>query len=214
MPTTCSLPMIADFLLSGDGSAAAWSTIPWHDLARVEGSDSYRTRCKQARSATGLYLLVDCQDERLDCTHREDGADLFTEDVVEWFLQPDPSIPVYVEYEISPLGRHLVLIVINNGTAFHGWTGWKVDGKRAIRRAVSTRGGPCEPGAQVSGWSVEAFLPWTLFQGFANVPPQREWRGNVYRIDQSKGRCSKWALAPETGGGFHRMDGFATLRFS
>ncbi len=207
-PHTFMLPEVADFPLSGDGGAAAWSGVPWHDLARVAGEAPYRTRCKQARSQTGLYLLVDGEDARLDCTLTCDGADLFTEDVVEWFLQPDPSLPVYVEYEISPLGHHLVLLVVNNGQRFHGWTGWKMDRDRTIRRAVQVRGGPPCPGATVTGWSVEAFLPWELFRGFTNVPMQAPWHGNVYRID----RDSKWALAPATGGEFHDVGRFAVLQ--
>ena len=209
---TCPIPMMPDFALTGDGNAAPWSAIAWQEMAQVAGDADLPTRCKQGRSATGLYLLVDCVDTRIDCTHTVDGADLFQEDVVEWFLQPDPALPLYVEYEISPLGHHLVLIVPTSGRGFHGWTGWKMEGGRAIRRAVTVRGGQQRPGAAITGWSVEVFLPWDLFRGFANVPPQPDapWRGNVYRID----RAAKWALAPETGPHFHNVNDFAELRFT
>jgi hypothetical protein len=200
-----SIPLANDFELDGSGGAAAWSAVPFIDLTLVGGASRHRTRCKQLRSATGLYLLVDAEDDRIDCTKTSDGEDLFTEDVVEWFLQPDPGTPVYIEYEISPLGHHLVLIVPNNGRSFHGWQGWKMDRDRTIRRAVQVRGGECRPGAAVTGWSVEVFLPWDLFRGFANVPPASSWRGNVYRID----RDAKWALDPAVRGEFHDMANFA-----
>jgi hypothetical protein len=203
------IPTIADFVLDGAGGTAAWSEVPWHDLALVAGTSQHHTRCKLARSATGLYLLVDAQDDRIDCTKTRDGEDLFTEDVVEWFLQPDPAVPVYIEYEISPLGHHLVLIVPNNGRVFHGWQGWKMDRDRTIRRAVQVRNGECRPGASVTGWSVEVFLPWELFRGFANVPAAAPWRGNVCRID----RDSKWALEPAVGGQFHAADRFPSFVF-
>src|ERR1043165_1207680 len=144
-----AVPLVADFALTGDGAAEPWRAVPWNDLAHVGGPQTYRTRCKQARSATGLYLLVDCEDQRLDCTLASDGADLFTEDVIEWFLQPDPAVPLYVEYELSPLGFHLVLLVPNHRGAFHGWTGWKVEDRCAVRRAVAVRGGEARPGAAI-----------------------------------------------------------------
>lgn len=205
-----TLPMVADFALDGSGGAAAWTESPWNDLTRVAGTSPHCTRCKQARSASGLYLLVDAQDDRIDCTKTSDGEDLFTEDVVEWFLQPDPATPVYIEYEISPLGHHLVLIVPNDGRSFHGWQGWKMDRNRIIRRAVQVRGGERRPGAAVTGWSIEVFLPWALFRGFVNVPPAASWRGNVYRID----RDSKWALGPAVRDQFHDMRNLAEFRFS
>ena len=119
-----------------------------------------------------------------------------------------PATPVYIEYEISPLGHHLVLIVPNNGLVFHGWQGWKMDRDRTIRRAVQVRGGERLPGATVTGWSVEVFLPWDLFRGFANVPPTAPWHGNVYRID----RDVKWALGSAVGGHFHDLVNFAEFR--
>jgi hypothetical protein len=200
---------IPDLVLDGSGNAPMWSAVPWFELTRVAGDAGYRTRCKLGRSVQGLYLLADAEDARIDCTKQADGEDLFTEDVIEWFLQPDPAVPVYIEYEISPLGHHLVLIVPNAGRGFHGWQGWKMDGSRAIRRAVQVRGGPQAPGAAVQGWSLEVFLPWDLFRGFANVPPTGPWRGNVYRID----RDSTWALAPAVGSQFHDAQGFATFVF-
>ena len=200
---------IPDFVLTGDGTAEPWNTVPWLVMPRVTGEARFLTRCKLGRSATGLYLLADCADDRLDCSLTCDGADLFTEDVVEWFLQPDPSMPLYLEYEISPLGHHLVLLVPNHRGRFHGWTGWKMDQDRSIRREVRVRGGPQLPGATVSGWCAEVFLPWDLFRGFPNVPPESPWHGNVYRID----RDSKWALGTATGGDFHDYERFARFTF-
>ena len=213
-PTAVTIPHGDDFELTGDGAAAAWQAIPWLDLERVGGPAPYRTRCKQLRSATGLYLLVDCEDRRLDNTMQADGLDLFTEDVVEWFLQPDPAVPLYIEYELSPLGHHLVLLVPNAGKGFHGWTGWKVEGKRAVRRATAVRGGERAPGAAVTGWSAECFLPWSLFRGLGNIPlaDGGTWRGNVYRIDYVGGKPTHWALFPATGNDFHKAAGFGTLR--
>jgi hypothetical protein len=84
-----------------------------------------------------------------------------------------------------------------------------MDRDRTIRRAVQVRGGERRPGAAVTGWSVEVFLPWELFRGFANVPPTAPWRGNVYRID----RDAKWALGPAVRDQFHDMGNLAEFRF-
>ena len=40
-----------------------------------------------------------------------DFLDLYNEDVVEVFLWPDESFPVYFEYEVSPLNYELPIII-------------------------------------------------------------------------------------------------------
>lgn len=208
------VPTVADFALDGSGDEAGWGDSPWLDMARVNGASAFGTRCRLARSTTGFYLAVDCEDTRLDTTGTKDGDDLFNGDVVELFLQPDPAVQLYLEYELSPLGCDLLLIVPRRQGRFHGWLGWKAAGKREVRRAVRIRGGAQAPGATVSGWSATCFVPWTLFACFADMPvaPGTVWRGNVYRIDAAGGAHSHWALHPETGFNFHNVEGFGGFR--
>ena len=145
-----------------------------------------------------------------------DGDDLYREDVVEIFLWPDESQPLYFEYEISPLGVELPILVANHEGQFHGWLPWHYTGPRAVRRATSVRGGPKAAGASVEGWTAEFFVPFALFMGMGNIPPTRgsRWRANLYRIDHDQAPFSQWAWCPDTGPTFHRYSAFGTFLFA
>jgi len=207
---------VNDFEVSGDGSASAWQSVPWEPLVRVgEGKASHASRTKILWSQTGLYFLVDCEDRQLTCTMTQDGDDLFREDVVEVFLWPDEAHPVYFEYEISPLNFELPILVSNHEGTFHGWLPWHYIGPRRVRHATSVRGGTREPGAAVTGWSAEFFIPFELFSGLGNTPPKAgsRWRANIYRLDYDAGEASHWAWNPETAHRFHNYQQFGVLEF-
>lgn len=214
--STLALGPVEDFEVSGDGRHPQWQPIEWQSMTRVgAGTLPYGTRCKAAASSTGLYFLVACEDKKLTCTLTEDYANLFTEDVVEIFLQPDPAVALYLEYEISPLGYELTILVPNDGQRFHGWRPWNQRPEQRTRKATSVSGGPKESGAQVSGWSAEVFIPFAAFTGLLNCPPRpgKEWRGNIYRIDTDQGATTHWAWAPATGTNFHDYPSFGVLTF-
>ena len=69
-------------------------------------------------SATGLYVLMDGEDRALTVSNEAHFVDLWTEDVFEFFLWTDERFPVYFEYEISPLGLELPILVPNFGGQF------------------------------------------------------------------------------------------------
>jgi hypothetical protein len=206
----------ADFEPTGAGDAEAWRAAEWVALKVLDPDRApYSTRAKVLWSQTGLYFLFDCEDRRLTCTFARDLENLFDEDVVEVFIQTDEAHPVYFEYEISPLGYELPLLVCNNGRTFHGWLGWRLEGERRTRRATSVRGGAKQPGAQVSGWSAEFFVPFAMLEGMCGVPPKpgSRWRANLYRIDYDDDPRTRWALSPVSGETFHDPARFAALLF-
>jgi hypothetical protein len=211
-----SVIKVKDFDVTGSGDAAAWSHAQWHSLQFLGGTLGYLTRAKVLYSDSGIYFLVDNEDSRLNCTLNRDFGDLFKEDVVEVFLWPDTAQRVYFEYEISPLGKELPIMVCNSDGHFHGWLPWHYEGARCTRRAVSVRGGPQEPGAAVTGWTAEFYIPFNLLTGLGNVPPSRGtvWRGNIYRIDYDAERASRWGWSPGCQGNFHDVRKFGTLVFA
>jgi hypothetical protein len=79
---------------------------------------------------------TDREDERLSCTITRDNDSLYTEDVIEMFLWPDEGRPLYFEYEISPLGFELPIIVPNLDGQFMGWLPWDYENERRIRKAT------------------------------------------------------------------------------
>lgn len=210
-----SVRRTADFAVSGDGAAAEWAKADWLPLTPVSGSSAYGSRAKMLYSDTGMYFLFDCEDRRLTCTMTEDGDDIYEEDVVEVFLWPDARQVLYFEYEISPLGVELPLLIPNQGGVFMGWRPWHYEGARKVRRATAVRGGPKAPMAAVEGWSAEFFVPFALLRGLGSVPPARGvlWHGNLYRIDYDESPATHWAWSAASGPNFHNYRGFGTLRF-
>ncbi len=205
-----------DFELDGHGTAAGWATAEWVDVPPVDGRPGHATRAALLYSATGIYGRFTCDDGRLSCTDLADGDDLWTEDVVEAFFWPDERQRLYLEYEISPLGRELTLLVPNHGGAFMGWAPWHYRGDRRVRRATSVTGGPTAAGAAVTGWAAEFFVPFALLVGLGNVPPAAgtRWRANLCRVDHDDGSARLYSWATGTGGSFHAIEAYPTLVFA
>jgi hypothetical protein len=207
---------VPDFEVTGDGSDPAWSRTNWLPLAHVGGESTDSTRAKTLCSDKGVYFLVECEDKKLSCGNRKDNDDIYQDDVIEVFLWPDESQDLYFEYELSPLNIELPILVPNHRRVFHGWLPWHYTGERRVRHATSVRGGPKEPGAKVTGWTVEFFIPFVLFAGMGNVPatPGTKWRANIYRIDyDDRPKLSHWAWCPDTGTGFHDFKKFGVFEF-
>lgn len=204
-----------DFSVDGRGTAEAWSEADWIPLhRRPGGTHDYETRIKLLYSSTGLYVLFDGTDRRLTATMDADFEDLWHEDVYECFLWPDESHPLYFEYEISPLGYELPILVPNLDGRFLGWRPWHYEGDRRVRKAVSVTGGVAESLADVAGWRAEVMIPWKLLQPLTNVPPRSGtvWRANFYRVDYDHDQVTGWDWA-RVGPSFHDFRRFGTLRF-
>jgi hypothetical protein len=204
-----------DFEVTGDGRAEAWKKAEWEPLhRRTDAGKAYETRIKALYSKTGLYVLMDATDGKLTTTGKKDFDDLWTEDVFEVFLWPDERDRVYFEYEVSPLGAELPILVPNLGGRFLGWRPWNYDGKRKVRKATSAVGGKVAAGAEVKGWKAEVFIPYELLRPLRNVPPKAgtRWRANFYRMDYDGAKPASWDWA-RVGPSFHEFEKFGTLIF-
>lgn len=215
-----------DFEVTGDGKNSAWSRAEWQSLSRRSGAGqplpeepSNRTRVKLLYSAQGLYVLLDGADQKLTATFDRDGAHLWEEDCFEVFLWPDEKQPNYFEFEISPLGFELPLLMSNRNGKLFRWQPWAFDEERQgiprkVRKATSITGGPKQSGATITGWTAEFFLPYHLLQPLNNVPPKpgTTWRANFYRMDYDSGRPTAWSWVP-VGRSFHEIQKFGTLTF-
>jgi hypothetical protein len=204
-----------DFAVTGKGDHAAWEKAGWVGLRRRQpDGHPYETRVKVLYSRTGVYLLMDGADRKITTTGKADFQSLWTEDVFEAFFWTDERFPVYFEYEISPTGSELPLIVPNLAGDFHGWLPYAYEKERRARKATAVEGGARTPGAAISGWRAEVFIPYALLAPLRNVPPApgTRWRANFYRIDHDDGRETQWDWAP-VGPTFHDPERFGVLVF-
>lgn len=203
-----------NFEITGDGSASNWKHAEWIFLPqRKEKPETYETKVKVLYSDSGMYFLFDCQDKKLISTITADNEDLWYEDVVEVFLWPDETFPVYFEYELSPMNYELPILVPNNNGNFLGWLPWHYEGERKTKHKTSVRGGKKESGADISGWMAEFFIPYALLAPLPEVPPKSgtKWRANMYRIDYDQGQTTfSWQ---ETSKTFHDYKKFGTFIF-
>jgi predicted TIM-barrel fold metal-dependent hydrolase len=209
---TLRVPRVADFPVTGTGAAATWQEVDWTNLNLTNGAiPKHSTRIKVAYSATGVYVLMDCQDAQIVATKTADYDELWREDCFEAFFWPDESEPLYFEYEISPRGFELPLLVPNLGGNVGGWRPWQYEGPRRVQKAVHIRAG--NPGQAARGWSAEFMIPYALLFPIAAEPKSGDhWRANFYRVDiNSAGKAaSSWT---PVGPSFHEFEKFGTLIF-
>ncbi|MGE5295880.1 MAG: carbohydrate-binding family 9-like protein [Solirubrobacterales bacterium] len=212
---TLRVAQTEDFDINGRGDAETWSKVAWTPLpSHAAGGHPYATQFKMLYSRTGLYVLMDGEDRRITATMGEDFLDLWNEDVFEFFLWPDERHPVYFEYEISPLGFELPILVPNFDGQHLGWRPWHYEGNRKIRKATTVFGGPRQSGATVTGWRAEVFVPYELLKPLRNVPPQpgTRWRANLYRVDYDETDNASWSWTP-VNSSFHEFEKFGVLIF-
>jgi hypothetical protein len=201
----------SDFEIKGDGSADNWKSSEWVELPkRNDDGVPYKTMFKMLYSDSGIYCLYRCEDRKITATMKEDFLDLWNEDVVEAFFWPDESETIYFEYEISPLNRELPILVPNNKGKFLGWRPWHYEGNRKTKHAVHIN----KNGKEVTSWTAEFFIPYSLLTPLNNVPPQKGtfWRANFYRIDHDRGESS-WEWQKVTKQTFHDYEIFGKLLF-
>jgi hypothetical protein len=209
-------PALAVSWLPRDPRPADWRSAPLHALVPVAGDAPPATTFRILAAPAALHLRIDCVATRLTCRMENDGDPLYLEDVVEVFLGPagrDPAL--YLEYEVSPRGRDLLLLVAcaADGTR-SAWRSWALAPERRPSARVRTRGGAAVHGARVRGWSADIRLPWALFAGLGGRPaPGAEWRGNLFRIDHAGGRPAHAAWAALDRAAFHQPARFGRIRF-
>lgn len=199
-----------DFALTGNSQSPSWSKAEWIQLTKRKGDVAYATKAKLLYSEKGMYVLVRCEDKRITATLTEDFADLYNEDVVELFLWTDESVPLYFEYELSPLNQELAILVPNFKGDFFGWRPWHYSGDRQTRHTTSIEK---DDSGNPASWTAEFFIPYTLLKPLENVPPRpgTKWRMNLYRIDYDEGYTG-WTWKPVRTN-FHDYERFGTIEF-
>lgn len=206
----------ADFSITGKGDALQWEKSEWVTIPFLRGNGKpHATKAKLLYSETGIYCLFHCVDDILTSTTQQPFMPLWEEDVVEVFFQPDFSQTNYFEYEISPLNVELPLIIFNSEGNLNRWIPFQYPDERKTEHRVAVQDGVQLPGAKVSGWTAEVFIPYILMKPVLQKPPQpgSKWKGNLYRIDYDHNKEETlWALFKNSGN-FHEYNNFGFFHF-
>lgn len=148
-----------------------------------------------------LQIRFEAADDDPWATLAERDAPLYTEEVVEVFLDPLGDLGGYVEIEVNPLNAVLDLMIRRNRRGLLKDFRWQCEG---LRTAVTR---------QPDGWTTELHIPWL---SIAPEPPApgAVWRANFTRIDRPKTgprELSAWAATGVPL--FHVPECFGYLEF-
>lgn len=205
----------SDFTITGKGDNAEWEKAKWTPLIKInkEGKEN-KTEFKILYSATGIYVLFKGNDEKITSDYEHDFENLFTADVFEVFFHPYPSEPVYFEYEVSPLDKELVLLILNRNGKFGGWVPWHYEDKNKVVKKVNINGGEMKSNAAIQSWSAELFFPYKLLNPLLNVPPVSgsRWNANFCRLDYDTGNQVMFSWSPVEKS-FHEYKKYYSLQF-
>jgi hypothetical protein len=193
-----------DFELSFD-TARNWKNADWITL-HPDSSDIRTTHLKILYSKTGMYFLFKNDDMVITSTMKNDFDSLWLEDVAEIFLWPDTSVTNYLEYEISPHNKELVMLIVNINGKHSGWHPWQYSGKRRIKHNTKIIPGRC--------WYAEVFIPYRLLYPMVHESPtpSKVWRANFYRSDRDNKITREWSWKT-TARSFHEYKRFGYLLF-
>ena len=201
-------------LLGGDGEA-------WEGAKKVTwGPQIYTTSFQALWGEEGLFVRFDAVDPSpwYTLTNRDDH--LWTEEVVEIFIDPDGDGRNYAEIEISPHNVVCDLMIFEGAPNVRSDIGWDHDGLQSKVSPLSGADG------ETVGWTAIAILPWSSFATLTDssgisIPPHAEdvWRFNIFRIKRPFGPTEPdrdvvyAAWSPPSGRSFHEPTVFRALEF-
>lgn len=202
-----------DFSITGIGDNSAWKKTQWVQLTQLDEGKPLESKIKIMYSPSGIYVLFHGQDSLITSPYENDFEHLFKADVFEVFFHPQPSTPLYFEYEISPLNKELVLL-IPNLKGITGWIPWDYTGDRKVKKNVKISGGEMKNGAAIQSWTAEAFFPFILLSPLENTPPKSgtTWNANFCRLDYDTKKMIKWSWSPVKSS-FHEYRKFRSIKF-
>ena len=158
---------------------------------------------RSAWNDTGWRVLFECDDARPWATLVEHDGPLWTEEVVEVFIDPFGDLESYFEVEINPLGTVVDLALRRTVSGWRKDFGWHVAGLESAAQRTAT------------GWTAALHIPFASIA--ASLPPiDNSWRVNFLRIDRPGGSGTEAELSAWSPTGirnFHRPEHFGMMEF-
>ena len=192
--------------LSADPADPIWrDLVPIHLRENVSGQvPSQASLVYTAWDEVGWRILFDLGDQLPWATLAEHDAPLWTEEVVEVFVDPVGDLESYFEVEINPLGTTVDLVLRRTLSGWRKEFAWHVDGLESLTRRTT------------GGWAAELRLPFDAI-GAPRPQPGTSWRANFLRIDRPQGAGTEAELSAWSPTGlrnFHRPEKFGTVEFA
>jgi hypothetical protein len=192
-PAWSKAASVGNFIGNSDRSPAKYETD-----ARILYDDNY------------LYFSFRSRDENIWSTFKRRDEHLWDEEVVEVFLQADPSQPSYIELEVNPLGTMLdiYLLGIRKPLHYESWNSEKLKWSVRVDGSVDGKGGDRE-------WTCEMAFPLEDAATAPRLPPRPgdRWRMALYRVE-SRPVPALWAWSPTGKDDFHMPEKFGWLVFT
>lgn len=191
------------------------------DEHRSEGK-TLETKAMLAWDDDALYVAWECDDPDVWATIRDRDGNLWEEEVVELYVDPDGDGRNYKEFEINPLNAVVDLNIpyCEDGSPHDipGALGWNATGLETAVRVDGTIGNPEDRDV---GWTCEAAIPMRNFTTARSLPPRvgDTWRAQLLRINRSTPRsggpadASAQFLAWSLTDTFHNPSRFGRILF-
>ena len=177
----------------------AWETAAQIDrferILNDYDSISRPTRAKMLWDAENFYFAFSCQDPDAWAIFDAEDDPMWSEEVVEVFIDPDGDGENYLELEVNPLNAVVDLRIIALQPMWQSSKDWDIKG---LQTAVEVHGSVNDSLARDLGWTAEIAIPWTAFADSIDgggLPTVGDtWRLNLYRIERTAGRALKLQL--------------------
>ena len=191
----------------------------WGDAERITwGPAAVATSFRALWNPAGLAVRFDVTDASPWHTLTERDAKLWTEEVVELFLDVGATGRSYAELEVNPVNTVVDLWVDRaEGRFDRNWDLVGLESRVHPRKDAASR---------TTGWTAVAFLPWSALAAKAPpgtaVPPEPgdRWRFNVFRIERPGGSSQPekdaqyLAWSPTGQHSFHVPEAFGEIKFA
>jgi hypothetical protein len=199
---------------------AAWADAETITLRRTDSglAANVKTEAKMLWDSNALYVAWMCDDADIWTTMSTNDSNLWEEEVVEIFIDPDGDGKDYLELEINPTNA-VVDIKIMTLDPWKSDVAWGIPG---LATAVRVEGTLNRHSDTDTRWTVEAAIPWAGMAGIEGATGEAPtegavWRANLYRIERftvsDPDDDEYLAWAPTGQNFFHIPDAFGLLRF-
>ena len=152
----------------------------------------HQTRAKMLWDDEYFYFGFACRDPDIWAIFTQEDDPMWSEEVVEVFIDPDGDGENYLELEVNPLNAVVDLKIHHLRPEWKSSIDWDIAG---LQTAVQVQGTVDDSLSQDLGWTVEIAIPWTAMDGQiggGGVPLAGDnWRLNLYRIERQGGRALK-----------------------